>query len=115
MSDNNNQTEIVTDISAEIRRRWDEASEAYDYGIIEPSEIIGWADRLDAAQKRESATIERIVRDAIITYQGMYPSDTNDEAEAELKQRAETANAWLVSHGFKPEEVTWSKEEVSQF
>ena len=115
MSDNNNQTEIVTDISAEIRRRWDEASEAYDYGIIEPSEIIGWADRLDAAQKRESATIERIVRDAIITYQGMYPSAPNNEAEAELKQRAETANAWLVSHGFKPEEVTWSKEEVSPF
>ena len=115
MSDNNNHTETVTDISAEIRRRWDEASEAYDYGIIEPSEIIGWADRLDAAQKRESEVIERIVRDAIISYLEWFPSVPNDDAEAELKQRAETANAWLVSHGFKPEELTWSKEEFCPF
>ena len=115
MSDNNNQTETVTEISAEIKRRWDEASEAYDYGIIEPSEIIGWSERLDAAQKRESAAIERIVRDAIINYEDMFASAPNDDAEAELKQRAETANAWLVSHGFKSEEVTWSKEEVNPF
>ena len=115
MSDNNNKTEAITDISAEIRRRWDEASEAYDYGIIEPSEIIGLAERLDAANKRESEVIERIVRDAIISYVEWFPSAPNDDAEAELKQRAETANAWLVSHGFKPEAVTWSKEEVSPF
>ncbi len=166
MSENNNQTETVTDISAEIRRRWEEASEAYDYGIIEPSEIIGWSERLDAAQKRdseiiegikreigekadfchnntnsktwedwegmykwllglreriegvhhrESVSIERIVRDAIIGYEEMFQTAPNDNAEAELKQRAATANVWLVSHGFKPEEVKWSKEEVSPF
>lgn len=77
--------------------------------------FLGLAEEIETAQKRESATIERIVRDAIITYQGMFPSAPNDDAEAELKQRAETANAWLVSHGFKPEELTWSKEEVSPF
>ena len=70
--------------------------------------------RADAAAE-EASKIERIVRDAIINYQNMYPSAPNDDAEAELKQRAETANAWLVSHGFKPEEVTWSKEEVNPF
>ena len=69
-------------------------------------------DRLDAAHKREAQSIERIVRDAIIDYNGMYPSAPNDEAERDLRERAARANAWLKQHGFEEEPVIWSKEET---
>lgn len=82
--------------------------------LLSDEEFRFLKERADAAAE-DSKKIERIVRDAIIGYVDMFPSVPNEEAEAELKQRAETANAWLVSHGFKPEEVTWSKEEVNPF
>lgn len=63
------------------------------------------------AAKLEAESIERIIRDAIIDYQGMYASAPNDEAERELVERATTANNWLVSHGFAPEKTIWDKEE----
>lgn len=72
------------------------------------------SDRLDAAWRRECASIERIVRDAILGYGEMFRIAPNDESEAELKERAETANVWLKSHGFAREEITWTKEEASE-
>ena len=70
------------------------------------------ADRLEKAKKREAQSIERIVRDAIIDYNGMYPSAPNDEAERDLRERAARANAWLKQHGFEEEPFHWSKEET---
>ena len=79
---------------------------------------MSWADfrkmldRFDAAHRREAQNIERIVRDAIIDYNGMYPSAPNDEAERDLRERAARANAWLKQHGFEEESFHWSKEET---
>ena len=56
--------------------------------------------------------LERLVRDAIISYQEMYPRAPNDDCERELIERAEKANKWLVDHGFEPEKFTWRKEEA---
>jgi len=60
----------------------------------------------------ENASIERVVRDAICSYEESFPGAPNDDCERELKERAEIANKWLVDHGFEPEKFTWSKEEV---
>ena len=67
----------------------------------------------DCAKLREAQSIERIVRDAIIDYQEMYPNAPNNEAERDLIDRANRGNAWLVSHGYEPEKTFWDKEEVS--
>ena len=61
--------------------------------------------------KEENAAIERIVRDAICSYQESFPSAPNDDCEREIIERAEKANKWLVDHGFEPEKFTWSKDE----
>lgn len=60
----------------------------------------------------ENASIERVVRDAICSYEESYPGAPNDDCERELRERAGKANRWLVGHGFEPEKFTWSKEEV---
>ena len=78
-------------------------------GRMEPN---GEIDKRPAASAPlDDSRIERIVRDAIIDYQGMYSSAPNDDAERELKERAAIANEWLVSHGFEPEKTFWGKEE----
>lgn len=61
--------------------------------------------------KDENASIERIVRDAICSYQESFPSAPNDDCERELIERAEKANKWLVDHDFEIESLLWSKEE----
>ena len=58
--------------------------------------------------------LERLVRDAIISYQEMYPRAPNDDCERELKERAEAGNRWLEAHGLKPEVLNWSREEAPQ-
>lgn len=58
----------------------------------------------------ENASIERVVRDAICSYEEFYPSAPNDDCERELRERADVANKWLVEHSFEPEKFTWSKE-----
>lgn len=62
--------------------------------------------------KEENESIERIVRDAICSYQESFPSAPNDDCERELIERAERANKWLVDHDFEIESLLWSKEEV---
>ena len=104
------ENETVAGIIAEMRGD----ANADDYT---PDGILGQklnyiADRLEAAHKREAKSIERIVRDAIIDYNAMYPSAPNDEAERDLRERAARANAWLKQHGFDGEPVIWSKEET---
>ena len=63
-----------------------------------------------ASDPLDDSRIERIVRDAIIDYQEMYPHAPNDEAERDLIDRANRGNAWLVSHGYEPEKTIWDKE-----
>ena len=58
--------------------------------------------------------LERLVRDAIISYQEMYPRAPNDDCERELKERAEAGNRWLEAHGLNPEVLNWSREEAPQ-
>jgi hypothetical protein len=101
--------ETIADIIAEMRALSNPISD----GIIA---INGRsiADRLEVAQRRDCASIERIVRDAILGYGEMFRTAPNDESEAELKARAETANIWLERHGFTREEITWTKEEASE-
>lgn len=115
--------ETIADIIAEKRRRADEierdcakkmkrgemVSDCYARELV--VDIRREADRLEAAQRRDCASIERIVRDAILGYGEMFRIAPNDESEAELKARAETANTWLERHGFTREEITWTKEE----
>lgn len=111
------QPKTIAEIVAKLRLSGNEDFEyMLDYSAPEVGALeLKLAEDIEAAWKRESAAIERIVRDAIISYLEWFHSAPNDDSEAELKQRAETVNAWLVSHGFKPEVVTWSKEEVSPF
>ena len=118
------ENETVADIIAEKRRRAEEierdcsekmkrgemTSDQYARELV--ADIRREADRLDAAHKREAQSIERIVRDAIIDYNEMYPSAPNDEAERDLRERAARANAWLKQHGFEEEPFHWSKEET---
>ena len=61
--------------------------------------------------KEENAAIERIVRDAICSYQESFPRAPNDDCERELIERAEKANKWLVDHDFVIEKLFWSREE----
>lgn len=65
--------------------------------------LLGFAEKVEEANAAEASEIERIVRDAIIDYNGMYPSAPNDDCERELRERAATANAWLKRHGFDEE------------
>ena len=62
--------------------------------------------------KEENKSIERVVRDAICSYEESFPGAPNDDCELELKERAEIANKWLIDHGFEPEKLTLNKEEV---
>ena len=75
---------------------------------LEDMVVKAWNNRSDCA------TIERIVRDAILGYGEMFRAAPNDESEAELKARAEAANIWLARHGFAREEIAWTKEEASE-
>lgn len=102
------ENETLTNIRADMR------------GIVKPGETItntyellnGLADRINAAEKRDAASIERVVRDAIIDYQEMYAYAPNDEVERDLIDRANRGNAWFVSHGYEPEKTIWDKEEA---
>lgn len=107
MADN----ETTADIIAKKRRLAAEMEKALGDQHSSVEMLKDDADRLEAAQRRDCASIERIVRDAILGYGEMFRIAPNDESEAELKARAETANIWLERHGFTREEITWTKEE----
>ena len=114
-----NDTETLADVSAwcrDIARSNRNAAAIYNKIEIEGLKVCDYLDelanRIDAAAKREAESIERIIRDAIIDYQEMYPHAPNDEAERDLIDRANRGNAWLVSHGYEPEKTIWDKEEA---
>ena len=59
--------------------------------------------RLHDKHKIGDKEIERIVRDAIISYEKLYQIAPNDDCERELKERAAIGNKWLKDHGFEEE------------
>ena len=105
------ENEMTADIIAEYRADADkmDCGELYQPTTIYIRQLL---NRIEAARKRESESIERIVRDAIIDYQDFYPHAPNDEAERDLIDRAKRGNSWLVAHGYEPEKIKWSKEET---
>lgn len=97
------------DNEAAIEELYDSAAVALRMiDVIEGTQKLGRNVYTANAQDR---TIERIVRDAIISYQEEYVKAPNDQTEKEIQRRAEVANKWLVDHGFAEEPATWSKEE----
>lgn len=55
-------------------------------------------------------TIERVIRDAIVDYNEMFPSCPNDDCERDLRERARIANEWLKSHGYEEEKFYFAEE-----
>ena len=67
------------------------------------------ADMIEREAPEEQ--MERIVRDAILSYEQLYKDAPNDDAEREIIERCAIANGWLVSHGFARQAVSFDKEE----
>ena len=67
----------------------------------------------EAAKMREAPEeqMERIVRDAILSYEQLYRDAPNDDSEREIIERCAIANGWLVSNGFARQAVSFDKEE----
>lgn len=67
----------------------------------------------NAAKMREAPDeqMERIIRDAILSYEQLYKDAPNDDAEREIIERCAIANGWLLSHGFARQAVSFDKEE----
>ena len=67
----------------------------------------------NAAKMREAPEeqMERIVRDAILSYEQLYKDAPNDDSEREIIERCAIANGWLVSNGFARQAVSFDKEE----
>ena len=67
----------------------------------------------NAAKMREAPEeqMERIVRDAILSYEQLYKDAPNDDSKREIIERCAIANGWLVSNGFARQAVSFDKEE----
>lgn len=110
--------ETVADILAEWRDCLDSADPIiWDDPIrslmrTEINHQKDYAKRLEIAHMHDALIIERIVRDAIISYTEQYVTAPNDDVEREIQHRAEVANEWLSQHGFAEEPTNWSKEEI---
>ena len=79
----------------------------------EPSAVADCAHAILRDYRAEARSIERIVRDAIIYYEELYPRYPNDDCARELKKRAEIGNKWLNDHGFVEEKVVFDDEELT--
>lgn len=69
--------------------------------------------RLRESISREAKVMERIVRDAIVSYLELYSTASGPNIEQEIIERAMTANLWLAAHGFKQETLDFKKEGTS--
>lgn len=68
-------------------------------------------DRMNREVEISTAQMERIVRDAILSYEQLYKEAPNDDAEQEIYERCAIAQGWLVAHGFERQKVSFDKEE----
>ena len=80
-----------------------------DYDILFSEYMRLCIEHSDMMNREKS--IERIVRDAIVSYMELYTDASNSDCEHELIDRAEFANEWLEAHGLEKEDLKWSKEE----
>ena len=71
----------------------------------------GMCDRMNREVEILDKPMERIVRDAILSYEELYKEAPNDDAELEIRKRCEIAQGWLVAHGLEREKVSFDKEE----
>ena len=78
---------------------------------IRKSEIIEWF-REERVRNRDPK-LERVIRDAVISYNEMFASAPNDDCENELRERAKVANGWLKDHGFEKEKFFFDKPKGS--
>ena len=130
----NERQETIVDIVREMHNlgRIDEKSIDKIPRRLQALGLRTYADRIETAAKRErEATsenssqvgnsakmraaleeqMERIVRDAILSYEQLYKDAPNDDSEREIIERCAIANGWLVSHGFARQAVSFDKEE----
>ena len=130
----NERQETIADIVREMHNlgRIDEKSTDKIPRSLQALELRTYADRIETAAKRErEATsenssqvgnaakmrdapeeqMERIVRDAILSYEQLYKDAPNDDSEREIRERCAIANGWLVSNGFARQAVSFDKEE----
>ena len=63
----------------------------------------------EECMKNRDPKLERVIRDAVISYNEMFPSAPNDDCENELRERAKVANGWLKYHGFEEEKFFFDK------
>lgn len=117
--------ETIPDIIAEIRKKHPAEEYPAEYGGGEvPNKMRLLADRIEAAWNRREICdrmnrevgildkqMERIVRDAILSYEELYKEAPNDDVEREIYERCAIAQGWLVAHGFERQEVSFDKEE----
>ena len=68
-------------------------------------------DRMNREVEVRDKQMERIVRDAILSYEELYKEAPNDDVEREIYERCAIAQGWLVAHGFERQEVSFDKEE----
>lgn len=68
-------------------------------------------DRMNREVEIRDKQMERIVRDAILSYEELYKEAPNDDVEREIYERCAIAQGWLVAHGFERQEVSFDKEE----
>lgn len=73
---------------------------------------VEWRKVLEGADecvKNRDPQLERIIRDAVISYNEMFPTAPNSDCENELRERAKVANGWLKDHGFNEETFFFDK------
>lgn len=77
--------------------------------VIELAEKV--CDRMNREVEILDKPMERIVRDAILSYEQLYKEAPNDDVEQEIFERCAIAQGWLVAHGFERQKVSFDKEE----
>lgn len=100
-------TETVDDIVNEVIEDYP-GVDCFDAHVRE----IG--ERTKRAYDRENKEIERLIRDAIVSYRMSYDGAPNEECKRELRERAEKGNRWLARHGFAEESFEFSDRSHGQ-
>ena len=82
--------------------------------INSPKALIEAGGRKKGEDVKSHWTIERVIRDAIVDYNEMFPNCPNDDCERDLRERARIANEWLKSHGYEEEKFYFAEEKKDE-
>ena len=102
---------FADEFSADARAAAPEGTEVPNPDWIKEEETVAAMLRQGADLLEADAPIERVIRDAVVNYNEMFPYAKNDDCERELRKRAGLANAWLTAHGFAPEPFHYDAEQ----